>query len=114
MVDSACKYPLAIIPPAPNRMESMRSVVIEYRPQAVSTLEESVVTALQRGDRVVLDLDAVEVLTTAGVRDLITLLRSARAAGGELTLRSGKASVRRTLEVTALDRIFTLEGSEAA
>jgi anti-anti-sigma factor len=95
-------------------MGSMKPVLIEYRPEAISTLEEAVLTALGQGARVVLDLDALEVLDTAGVRGLIALLRSSRSVGGELALRSSKPAVRRTLEVTALDRIFALDDSQAA
>jgi anti-anti-sigma factor len=92
----------------------MRSVLIAYQPEAVPTLEGEILAALRQGARVVLDLDSLDVLDTAGLRGLIALLRSSRAVGGELALRSNKPSVRRTLEVTALDRIFALEGTEAA
>jgi anti-anti-sigma factor len=92
----------------------MKSVLIAYQPEAIPNLERAVLSALGQGARVVLDLDALEILDTAGVRGLIALLRSARAVGGELSLRSSKPAIRRTLEVTALDRIFVLDGSEAA
>jgi anti-anti-sigma factor len=92
----------------------MKSVLIAYQPEAIPNLERAILSALGQGARVVLDLDALEILDTAGVRGLIALLRSARAVGGELALRSSKPAVRRTLEVTALDRIFALDGSEAA
>ncbi|MBV8374709.1 MAG: anti-sigma factor antagonist [Candidatus Eremiobacteraeota bacterium] len=92
----------------------MRSVLVAYRPDAVPALEETVLSLLREEVRVVLDLDGLAVLDTAGVRGLVSLLRSARAVGGELALRSTKPGIRRTLEVTALDRIFSLDGSEAA
>jgi anti-sigma B factor antagonist len=93
----------------------MESVVIEYRPYAYEAVEKAVLHALEGGaDRVILDLDALDALDTQGVRGLITLLRRARAAGGELALTSLKPDVRRTLQVTALDRIFLLVGAEAA
>jgi len=84
-------------------------VVIEYRPDAIPTLESAVLAALGEGaGQVVLDLDAVETLDTEGVRGLIKLLRSSRAAGGELALSVSKPGVRRTLAVTALDRLFPM------
>ncbi|HVA34392.1 MAG TPA: STAS domain-containing protein [Candidatus Baltobacteraceae bacterium] len=93
----------------------MESVVIEYQPNAYPALEAAVVAALREGaDRVVLNLDSLDSLDTDGVRGLIALLRRSRAVGGELALRSSKPGVRRTLEVTALDRIFQMVEAEAA
>lgn len=93
----------------------MESVVIQYRPHAYAAVEEAVLSALREGSpRVILDLEALDALDTQGVRGLITLLRRARAAGGELALTSLKPDVRRTLAVTALDRIFPLVEAEAA
>jgi len=89
--------------------------MIEYRPQAYPALEAAVLTALEGGAaRVVLNLDALDALDTEGVRGLITLLRCTRAIGGELALRSSKPDVLRTLQVTALDRIFAMVETEAA
>ncbi len=87
----------------------MRNVVIAYRPDAIAALETAVLAALEEGaGQVVLDLDAVEALDNEGVRGLIKLLRSSRAAGGELALSVSKPGVRRTLAVTALDRLFPM------
>lgn len=87
----------------------MKNVVIEYRPDALADLETAVLAALEDGaNQVVLDLDTIESLDTEGVRGLIKLLRSSRAAGGELALSVSKPGVRRTLAVTALDRLFPM------
>jgi anti-anti-sigma factor len=96
----------------------MDSVVIEYRPNAYPALEAAVVSALEGGGedgvRVVLSLDSLESLDTDGVRGLISLLRRSRSLRGVLALRASKPVVRRTLEVTALDRLFPMAGPEAA
>jgi anti-anti-sigma factor len=91
------------------------SVIVDYRPAAFAAVEAAVVSAFREGaERVVLDLEGLDALDTHGVRGLITLLRRARALGGELALTALNRSVRRTLEVTALDRIFPLLETEAA
>lgn len=93
----------------------MKSTLIAYRAGEYKALEEAVLAAVAEGDRrAVLDLDSLDTLNAEGVRELITLLRRARSAGGELALRSSKADVLRTLSVTALDRIFELVGEKAA
>jgi anti-sigma B factor antagonist len=87
----------------------MKNVVLAYRPDAIAAVETAVLAALEDGaGKVVLDLDSVESLDTEGVKGLIKLLRSSRAKGGEIALSSSKPTVRRTLAVTALDRIFSM------
>ena len=93
----------------------INSIVIDYRPEPSEKLEADVLAAFQDGaGRVILSLDTIDSLDTDGVRQLITLLRRARTAGGELALRANKPHVRRTLSVTALDRIFTMVEEAAA
>jgi anti-sigma B factor antagonist len=93
----------------------VQSVVLEYVPTALVSLEAAMIAALESGAaRVVLDLDGLATLDTDGVRGLIKLLRRARAIGGELALQSSKPDVLRTLNVTALDRLFPMVGVQAA
>ena len=109
MVNCACKYLLAASAPTLASEKRLKNVIIEYRPDAIAALETAVLAALEDGAaQVVLDLDSVEALDTEGVRGLIKLLRSSRAAGGELALSVSKPGVRRTLAVTALDRLFPM------
>lgn len=94
---------------------STKPKVIEYHPGAFARLEAELAVALDGGgERVVLDLDRLERLDSAEVRELIRLLRQARALGGELALRSSKAQVLKTLSTTGLDRVFALVGESAA
>lgn len=96
-------------------METMDSIVIEYRPDAYPMVEAALSAALAEGDaRIVLDLDTLNVLDTDGVRGLITLLRRARAAGRDLALSATKPAILRTLQVTALDRLFVMVEAEPA
>ena len=91
----------------------MEPVVIEYRLAAYPAIEAAVLAAFEGGaTRVVLDLNALETLDHESVRGLISLLRRARAGGGELALRSSRADVARTLSVTGLDRIFPIDEAQ--
>jgi anti-anti-sigma factor len=95
--------------------ENLESVVMEYRPRAYPALEAAVLAAFEQGaTRVILDLSALDGLDTEGVRGLITLLRRVRAVGGEIALSSPKPEVLRTLQVTALDRLFPVVEPKAA
>jgi anti-anti-sigma factor len=95
-----------------NRMEPL---TIEYRPQSFTVLEAAILEALREGaERVVLDLDSVASLDSTALRELIKLLRRARASGGDLALRSTRADVLRTLSVTALDHVFRVLQPKAA
>ena len=64
--------------------------VVEYRLEERQALEAEVLAALEAGAaQVVLDLDNIETLDTQALRGLISLLRRARAAGGELVEAKG-------------------------
>jgi anti-anti-sigma factor len=88
---------------------------IEYQSQAYPRVEAAVLARLRGGARyVVLDLDAAAALDTEALRGLISLLRTARATGGEIALRSSRSDLLRTLSVTGLDRVFTVLQPQAA
>ncbi len=84
----------------------------QYDPSAIDALEAASLEAIAAGaGRVVFDLDRLERLDTEGVRGLITLLRRAREKGGELALRVSRPDILRSLQVTALDRVFPMESA---
>jgi anti-anti-sigma factor len=92
----------------------MEALVIRYRPGAYAQLEAAVLASLEAGTPVELDLDSLDTLDVASVRELIALLRRCRAIGGEFSLRAGKPEIRKMLAVTALDRLFSVHGDEVA
>ncbi|HEY2473504.1 MAG TPA: STAS domain-containing protein [Candidatus Cybelea sp.] len=98
-----------------SRGLSSNSVLIRYRPGVYAALEAEVVAAIQEegAERVVLDLDLLDRLDSTGVREVISLLRRARAISGDLALRTTNPEVLRTLSATGLDRVFSLEGRAA-
>jgi anti-anti-sigma factor len=101
-----------------NRLERKSEpaqVALDYRPEDPKGMQREVRATIESGRRsIVLTLDHLEALDIAGVRGLIVLLRSARAVGGELALRTSNPQIRRTLAVTALDRLFHVNRQEAA
>ncbi|MDE2482489.1 MAG: STAS domain-containing protein [bacterium] len=81
----------------------------DYDPNALEELEAASLAAIEAGaGQVVFNLDRLERLDTAGVRGLIAILRRTREKGGELALRASRPEILRSLEVTALDRVFTM------
>jgi anti-anti-sigma factor len=85
----------------------------DFRSAKPGTLEEGVLAVLNDGGTAIVDLDGMEALDAPDVRILISLLRRAREQGGDVALRATKPGVIRSLRVTALDRLFTVE-TEAA
>lgn len=74
---------------------------------AFETLQASVMAAFEAGEKSVsVDLDQIATLDSAAMRRLITLLRRTRDRGGEIGLITGRADILRSLQVTALDKIF--------
>ena len=82
--------------------------------QAVEQLEEAMVGAVRKGDdRLVLAVDGVGQFDNSAIRAIITLLRRVRERGGDVSLRTSRADVIRTLSVTGLDHVFRVDRSVA-
>ncbi|MFN2527132.1 MAG: STAS domain-containing protein [Candidatus Baltobacteraceae bacterium] len=87
----------------------MFTVPSAFSDEAFDRLLGQVADAIERGAKeIVLALDAVAVLDSAAIRRLIKLLRRIREAGADLTLAVSRMDLLRTLEVTALDKVFRL------
>ena len=80
-----------------------------------SELRECLVKVIDQGARVVIDLEAVDFLDSAGLGILVGGLKRARTHGGELELVCTSQDVLKPLEITGLDRVFTIHaGRDAA
>jgi anti-sigma B factor antagonist len=66
------------------------------------------------GRRVVVDLEGVDFIDSAGLGVLVGGLKRVRAADGELVLVATGRSVVRVLELTGLTRVFEIHPSRAA
>ena len=61
--------------------------------------------------RVVIDMSGVDFCDSTGMNVLLSCLRRVRERGGELEIASPKPAVRKILQVTGLDSVFTLVDS---
>jgi anti-anti-sigma factor len=58
--------------------------------------------------RIVVDLAGVNFIDSTAMGTLVTGLKLARAAGGELVLKDPQSQVLRVLKLTGLDAVFTV------
>jgi anti-sigma B factor antagonist len=58
--------------------------------------------------RIVIDMSGVEFCDSTGMNVLLSCLRRARERGGDLEIAAPKPAVRKILQVTGLDSVFTL------
>jgi len=78
-------------------------------------LRECLVKVIDEGARIVVDLEAVDFLDSAGLGILVGGLKRARTRGAELELVCTSRDVLKPLEITGLDRVFTIHpGRDAA
>lgn len=67
------------------------------------------------GGRLVLDLAGLRRIDSSGLSALLSVLKAARSAGGDVVLLSPSATVVSVLRLTRLDRVLeTFEDEEAA
>jgi anti-sigma B factor antagonist len=71
-------------------------------------LRDALAPVVDDGARVVVDLQAVDFLDSAGLGILIGGRKRARAAGGDLALVCSSRAVLRPIEITGLDRSFAI------
>jgi anti-sigma B factor antagonist len=64
--------------------------------------------------RVVVDMTGVEFCDSTGMNVLLAALRRARERGGELVLAAPRPAVRKILQVTGLESVFTVLDDPAA
>ncbi len=56
-----------------------------------------------------LDLSALDFIDSTGLAELVLALKRSRQHGGDVVLRSPTPSTSRVLEISGLDRVFTVE-----
>lgn len=61
----------------------------------------------------VLDLSSVEYMSSAGLREIVTSLKKAKRAQGDLRLAQPSDRVREVLEMAGLDSIFRIYPSQS-
>ena len=72
-------------------------------------MEEELFFAIEEGTRaMIIDLDAVEYMSSAGLRVLLSVLKKMRSVGGEVRLSSLQPHVREVFEMTGFSRLFTI------
>jgi anti-sigma B factor antagonist len=76
-------------------------------------LRDALVDIVDDGVRVVVDMQGVEFLDSAGLGILISGRKRARASGGDLELVCSSRVVLRPIEITGLDRAFTIHRERA-
>jgi anti-sigma B factor antagonist len=77
-------------------------------------LRDTVQDFLRRGnDQIILDLEDVDFIDSAGLGELVRSHMSVRSHGGQLKLVNPSASVQDLLNITKLDRVFDIPADEA-
>jgi anti-sigma B factor antagonist len=82
---------------------------------AAPTIRQELKALIDSGrTRLVLDLSQVRFVDSSGLFALVSTLKAARSAGGDVGLLQVKPAVRAVIELTRLDRVFALFDDEAS
>ena len=77
-----------------------------------ASLKEVVTTAIETGTpQIVVDLIDVDFMDSSGLGALVSGLKSARQAGGDLRIAGASEQVRMVLTLTNLDRVLAMHGT---
>ena len=74
----------------------------------------AVIASAAPASRVIIDMSGVEFCDSTGMNVLLSCLRQARERGGELELAAPRPAIRKILQVTGLDAVFTIADSPAS
>jgi anti-sigma B factor antagonist len=74
----------------------------------------AVIASAAPASRVIVDLSGVEFCDSTGMNVLLSCLRQVKERGGELELAAPRLAVRKILQVTGLDAVFTISGEPTA
>jgi anti-sigma B factor antagonist len=77
-------------------------------------LREALVAAIGDGARIIVDLEAVSFIDSVGLGMLVSGLKRARSQGGDLELVCTSQAILKPLEITGLDRVFTIHAARDA
>jgi anti-anti-sigma factor len=73
-------------------------------------LREEFMTAIAQGvTQFQLDMEQISFMDSAGFGALVMILKKIREAGGQLTLTDVQHQVRLVLELTGMDKVFTIQ-----
>lgn len=78
--------------------------------ESLARITGQISEAAEAGEKqVVFAIDGLTSLDSARIRRLITLLRRTRETGADAALQVSRPDLLRTLHVTALDKVFSLQ-----
>lgn len=80
----------------------------------VDAIRQQVRQALENGgSHLVIDLSGVEFMDSSGLGAMVSALKAAKAKGGDVALLAPQPQVRGLIELTRLQTVFPIAGSEA-
>ncbi|HUU74504.1 MAG TPA: STAS domain-containing protein [Methanoregulaceae archaeon] len=72
-------------------------------------MEKTIFECLGEGStKVIIDLESVDYMSSAGLRVLLSALKKMKSVGGDLRLSSLQPHVREVFEMTGFSRLFTI------
>ena len=96
---------------AETRREGMVQLDVEGRVDTNTSpeLQKRILQAFQKGSTVILNLEAVDYISSSGVRALLIGQKTASSKGGSMKLMHVRDSVRKVFDMTGFSQMLTIE-----
>lgn len=88
-----------------GRLDAGSAPALEERGKSVIT---------EQGAKLVLDMTGVDYISSAGLRTLLVLAKTAKTVNGALALHSVQPMVREVMEISGFDKILFITADSAA
>ncbi|MCI8695176.1 STAS domain-containing protein [uncultured Acetatifactor sp.] len=96
---------------AETRREGMVQLDVEGRVDTNTSpeLQKKILQAFQKGSTVTLNLEAVDYVSSSGLRALLIGQKTASSKGGSMKLINVRDSVRKVFDMTGFSQMLTIE-----
>jgi anti-sigma B factor antagonist len=93
-----------------SELKRVKMLEVSGRVDSISAdeLREALASSIEEYNKIVIELSGVEYMSSAGLREMVSALKTVKKTGGDLRLANPSDKVKEVLELAGLDSIFQI------